>query len=96
MLEKVKTWLIHKLGGNTFKPPEVKIIHTNYPIKSYKTIVAYNDDLPLTETELARQAATQFADVIVRDRLYECEEETDMFNEGMHVCRYTFYIVAKH
>ena len=95
MLEKIKVWLIHKLGGNTFELPKVKVVHTNYPIKLCKTIVTYMDDYPLTELELAHQAAIQLADAIVREHLYDYEEETDMLREGMHVRHYTIYIAAK-
>ena len=38
---------------------------------------------------------TQLADTIVREHLYEYEEETDMLREGMHVRHYTIYIAAK-
>lgn len=97
MLEKIKTWLIHKLGGYTHKYSiEPKIIHSTYPIKLCKTIVTYMDDYPLTEAELAHQAAIQLADTIIRDHLYKCEEETDMLHNGMHVRCYTVYIAAKH
>ncbi len=97
MLEKIKAWLIHKLGGYTHQYTfEPKIIHSNYPIKLCKTVVTYTDDFPLTEDELARQAATQFAETIVHNHLYECEEETDMPREGMRGRRYTICIVAKY
>jgi len=97
MLEKIKAWLIHKLGGYTYKYTiEPKVIHSTYPIKLCKTIITYRDDYPLTEIELAHQAAIQIADAIIRDRLYEYEEETDMLREGMHVRHYTVYIAAKH
>lgn len=94
MLEKIKTWLIYKLGGFTSFPSalEHKVVTAHCPIIKLRTqISTAKDDNYLSNEDLAQEAARQLAENIVQQGLYKYEVHTDT-NNNIQIHNYTIYV----
>lgn len=95
MLEKIRTWLIYKLGGFTSFPSasEHKVITAHCPIIKLRTqISTTEDDNYLSNEDLAQEAARQFAESIMQQGLYKYEVHNDTSNSNIQIHNYTIYV----
>lgn len=95
MLEKIRIWLIYKLGGFTSFPSasEHKVVTAHCPIIKLRTQISITkDDNYLSNEDLAQEAARQFAESIMQQGLYKYEVHNDTSNSNIQIYNYTIYV----